>query len=230
MPNPDDYPYLLRLYKSFGLSDPIGGIRIVFTGEEQNEVGQKKEEETGEKARILLHKLAGYRKEYKKLTEKKEPVEHPLGVLSTLMIRALDAFDITTIEEIIRVIDRNAENFIRQYRKEPNVEPWSPNDKLTLNYVDDLLAHIRIYYHHCERNRYDYARLPILQMTKHLGSLLTGCNLEDELNRILDFWKEVADQSIGTAPQVFYVVAHYYDDVFRELVDQPEDDTKNILD
>ncbi len=101
VPNPDEYPYLLRLYKSLGLNDPIGGVRIVFTGEEQNDIEKETQEEGGGKARIVLQKLVEYRTEYKKLSEKKDPVEHPLGLLSTLMIRALDAFDMTTIEETI---------------------------------------------------------------------------------------------------------------------------------
>jgi hypothetical protein len=230
VPNPDDYPYILRLFKSVGMSEPIVGFRVVGAGVDLNEIKSENKVQIDERQEIVAEKLASYRKEYKQLIKKNEQKEDPLAMLSVLLIRAMDSFDIGTVEEGIRVISNLSKSFINAYGMRSADEPWHPDDRLTVKYVEDLLLRIRMYYEHCDTHHYEYARLSILEIAHEIALLCADKNLSEESNEILRFWKKIADESIGRMPRIFSGIMRYYEDVFHQLINNPTDDHKKILD
>jgi len=229
VPNPDSYTYLVRLHKSFGVDDQIGFVRLRLEGIEQSETEEKKKERD-RKLKVVEQKIAAYRKIYKTLTEKQGEIEDPLAALAMLLVRAIDSFDISTVEDAVRLINSISDNFIGTYQKEQIREPWDPNDQIARNYVDYLLGHLRLQFEHCDKNQYQHAKSKLLQMTQHLGRLLVMNKLANEARPVLDFWKQIADQSIGRAAQSFCEIIRYYDDVFEHLMDRKDDTNQELLD
>jgi len=229
VPNPDEYPYVLRVYKSVGLREPVGDVSLVIRGLNLDEIAPADSEMDNERKQMLDEKLAAYREEYKTLIEKRKHTDDPLAVLTVLLIRAMDGFDIATVEEGIRVLTNSSKDLIAAYGK-TSTEPWDPDDKLTVKYVEDLLTRIHMYYEHCDTHHYEYARLSILDVTYEIALLCAGKSLQEETKEILRFWKKTADESIGRIPRIFSAIVRYYEDIFRQLINDHTDDNKEILD
>jgi hypothetical protein len=220
IPRPDSYPYADKIYRSVGL-DHSAGIAIKIHGEDREKTTEEIEERN-QKETIVLQRLELYQEQYEKLIKSFDHGEDPFAALSMLLVRSVDSYDIPTVGDVIRLIERISVNFIEEYSKRLTNELWNPEDKILLNYVDHVLGLIRLHSEHCERGRHQHIQLQLLQVTQRLSAALMKQGLMTEEKLVMGFWKEIADQSAAPAPRLFCEFIRYYNDVFEYLVDKEE--------
>jgi hypothetical protein len=220
IPRPDSYPYPDKIYRSIGIDHPSG--IIIKTYGEDREKTEEEIEERNQKETIALRKLGLYQKQYEKLITRFEHGEDPFAALSMLLVRSVDSYDTPTVGDVIRLIDRISAGFIEEYSQKRSNELWSPEDKIILNYVDHVLGLIRLHLEHCERGQHQHIQLQLLQITQRLSTALMEQGLATEEKLVMNFWKEIADQSAASAPRLFCEFIRYYNDLFEYLIDKKE--------
>ena len=220
IPRPDTYPYPDKIYRSVGIDHPAG-IIFKIDGENRDET-KEESEERNQKEIIALRQLELYQKQYEKLITRFEHGEDPFAALSMLLIRSVDSYDTPTVGDVIRLIDQISVDFIEEYLKKRSNALWSPEDKILLNYVDHVLGLIRLHSEHCERGQHQHIQLQLWQITQRLSTVLMEQGLVTEEKLVMNFWKEIADQSAASAPRMFCEFIRYYNDLFDYLIDKKE--------
>lgn len=211
IPVPDDWLFLLRRY---------GGESVIVHTTREGSIGENHETLEDERSQLeskrqqMEKELSENKKVYEKVKKGIEHAQDPLEPLDALMLRAINNVDLATIGEIQSVLFHISKDFISNYKDDGDSNEWSPNLTITRKYLEYLTGLLRVHLSLCDRQKLDTAKVKILETTGKIAEQVVVANAID-INTLLIFWKEIADDAIGKSREIFSKIIQQY----RELAD-----------
>ena len=225
IPAPDDWLFLLRKYGG-------GFITVRSTEPENDEKHELSEEERAQKEskkQELEKELSENRKTYEKVKKIVEHAQDQMEPLDALMLRAINNVDLATINEIQSVLIRKSADFIGNYKDDEDSKEWNPYSGIIQKYLRYLTELLRTHLDMCDRQKLDSTKLKILETSEKIANQVISTN-STQINIILTFWKEIADNAIGRSREIFNKVVQQYRSLADYAFEKGIENNKNWLD
>jgi len=210
IPSPDDWLFLLRKYRGKFIT-----IRSTeLENDEKHELSEEERTQKESQKQELEKELSENRKTYEKVKKVVEHAQDPMEPLDALLLRAINNVDLATINEIQSVLICKSTDFIGNYKDAEDSEEWSPYSGIIQKYLRYLTELLRTHLDMCDRQKLDSIKLKILETSEEIVNQVISAN-STQINIILTFWKEIADNAIGESREIFNKVIQLY----RSLAD-----------
>lgn len=225
IPAPDDWLFLLKKY---------GGSFITvrsteLENDEKHELSDEERAQKESKKQELEKELSENRKTYEKVKKIVEHAQDPMEPLDALMLRAINNVDLATINEIQSVLIRKSADFIGNYKDDEDSKEWSPYSGIIQKYLRYLTELLRTHLDMCDRQKLDSTKLKILETSEKIANQVISTN-STQINIILTFWKEIADNAIGRSREIFNKVVQQYRSLADYAFEKGIENNKNWLD
>jgi hypothetical protein len=215
----------------FFQSRPMDFVIVRLAGvdtDEKHEVSEEERAQMESKKRELERQLSDNKKTYEKVKKAVKHAQDPMEALDALMIRAINSMDLGTINEVQSVLLGISADFISNYRNKRDSKEWSPYLGMGRKYLEYLTEIFRVHLSMCDRQKLDSATFKILETSGEIANLVISANLND-LDVMLTFWKEVADNAIGKSREVFSRVIQLYRNFAGYAFEKGIEDNENWL-
>jgi len=177
------------------------------------EVKTEEEGESGELSITLrTEETENHIKErYERIKKKVKSAKDPFEPLIPIIVKALKESDLTTIDDFCDFIVRISDSFIGSFGKRgKHSDQWDPYDDLIEKYLHFLTDYLRILMELTEKHQLILGKLRFLQASQNIAKGVVKNNNSSETKVILEFWKGVADASIGCYREVFIDIINNY--------------------
>jgi len=223
IPPPDHWLFLSR---------PMDFIIVRSTGSDTDERQELSEEERAQiesKKQQVERQLSDNKKTYEKVKKVVEHAQDPIEPLNALMLRAINNVDLGTINEVQSVLLGISADFMENCKNDRDSKEWSPYSGISRKYLEYLTDLFRVHLSMCDRQKLDSIKLTILETSEKISNQVISANLT-ELDIILTFWKEVADNAIGKSREIFNKIMQLYRNLADYAFEKGIEDNKNWLD
>jgi len=223
IPPPDHWLFLSR---------PMDFVIVRSAGADTDEKHELSEEERAQiesKKQQLERQLSDNKKTYEKVKKVVEHAQDPMEPLNALMLRAINNVDLGTINEVQSVLLGVSADFISNCRNNRDSKEWSPYSGISRKYLEYLTELFRVHLSMCDRQKLDSVKLTILETSEKIAHQVISANLT-ELDIMLTFWKEVADNALGKSREVFNKIIQLYRNFADYAFEKGIEDNKNWLD
>ena len=156
-------------------------------------------------------------KRYSKLWKQIKSASDPLETINYIVIQSIKKTDLKTLDSAIKVLMNISDNFIKYIQKLISEELWDPDKKLLENFLKYSSESSEMFIETCEKQETCLLELKVLDISRHYTDLLLENEKSSILFQILNFWRKVADNSIGKSPEIFKRVISYYDRYGKEI-------------
>ena len=193
------------LLKRYGISSYESIVPLIY------KLSEKEGEEFNEEEN--LRQLNKNKRIYEKTSRRVQNAKDPLEMINALILRAINNKDVTSLGEISHVIKNISKNFIKKYEDHSNVNVdgnWSPDQGVRTKFLEHLIDLLRNYMEMSERENLETAKIIFLEISNEVLKELMPHKRENEIEIILDFWKEVGDAAINKSSRVFKKVISLY--------------------
>lgn len=225
IPAPDSWLFLLRQYGGdFALIHSTG-----LESDERHEISEEERAQIESKKRQLEKTLSENKKTYEKVKKVVENAQDPMEPLDALMLKAINNVDLATIHEIQSVLLRISADFIGSYKDDRDSKEWSPYSGINQKYLENLTELLRVHLSMCDRQKLDPVKIRILETSEKIANQVIAANA-NEINVILTFWKETADNAIGKSREIFSEVIQLYRSLANYAFKKGIEDNNNWLD
>ena len=205
IPAPDNWMFLSRQYE-------VDFVSVRTTGPEsdgKHEIAEEERARIESKKQQLVKTVLENKKSYEKVKKAVEHAENPMEPLDALMLKAINSVDLATIEEIQSLLLRISTNFISHYKDGGDKKEWSPYSGIIHKYLEYLTELFGMHLSMCDRQKLDSVKVRILETNEKIAKQVIAAN-PGATNRILTFWKEIADDAIGKSRIIFNKVIQLY--------------------
>jgi len=223
IPAPDDWLFLLRKHGGDSFT-----VRSEPESDEKHELPEEERRRKEYKKQELEKELSEKKKTYEKVKKVVEHAQDPMEPLDALMLRAINNVDLATINEIQTVLIRVSADFIDNYKDGEDSKEWSPYSGIIRKYLGYLTELLRTHLDMCDRQKLDSTKVKILETSERIAKQIIVANA-NEINVILRFWKEVADNAIGKSREVFNKIIQLYRSLADYAFKKGIEDNKNWL-
>lgn len=210
------------IWKKYGLEPPYHlKFRIKFINYSLSKKEKKEEKEKDEKeeqeADKKLHEIE---EKIKKIEKKASNAEDPFLPLVDLSIQFIKKSDISSLSESMELWNSLSVKFIEKTGdiKNQNKE-WSPEDKLTLNFTQHILDEISTLVEISDKESFESGMKSVIQKTSNYGLALLKQKEFDSLEKVISFWKLLADKHMKKYPSVFKEIIKYHEDLANYIYD-----------
>lgn len=225
IPAPDDWLFLSRQYGldliSIRVKRPDGDEKHEITEEERVQIERKKQQ--------LEKTIIENKKRYETVKRAVEHAENPMESLDALMLKAINSVDLATIEEIQAMLLRISMNFINHYKSDGDETGWSPDSRIIQKYLEYLIELFKMHLSMCDRQKLDPVKVMCLENSEKIAMQVIVVN-SVAIEKILTFWKEVADDVIGESRIIFNKVIQLYQGLAQYAFEKGIEDNKDWLD
>jgi len=225
VPAPDDWLFLSRQY----------GTELVFIrakgpeSDKKRELGEKENAQIERKKQQLAKTILENKKRHEMVKKAVEHAENPMEPIDALMLKAINSVDLATIEEIQSLLLRISTNFIRHYKDDADKTEWSPDSGIIQKYLEYLRELFRMHLSMCDRQKLDPVKVRCLETTEKTARQVIAANA-GAIEKILTFWKEIADDAIGESRIIFNKVIQLYQGLADYAFEKGIEDNKDWLD
>jgi hypothetical protein len=225
VPAPDDWVFLSRQY----------GAELLFiraTGPEsdqKHELGEEERAQMERKKQQLAKTILENKKRHEMMKKAVEHAENPMEPLDALMLKAINSVDLATIEEIQSLLLRISTNFISHYKDDADKKEWFPESGIIQKYLEYLRELFGMHLNMCDRQKLDPVKVRCLETTEKTARQVILANA-GAIEKILTFWKEIADDAIGESRIIFNTVIQLYQGLADYAFESGIEDNRDWLD
>ena len=224
VPAPDDWMFLSRQY----------GLDLIFIrktepeSDEKHEIVEEERAQIEQKKQELTKTILENKKRYETFKKAVEHAENPMEPLDALMLKAINGVDLTTIEEIQSQMLRISNNFINHYKDDRDKKEWAPDSGIVQKYLEYIIELFRMHLSMCDRQKLDPVKVRCLETSEKIAIQVIAVNAAG-IEKILTFWKEIADDVIGESRVIFNRIIQLYRDLAHHAFEKGIEDSKDWL-
>lgn len=216
------YPNLRNfLFNKFGIRPPLQVRLVTFDQSQQEELDRHLKEMIGDMSKPELDELVEKVRESERTSEsnlKKYNVFEqnvgsaidPLEPINDIIMQSIAKADFKTLEDAEEIICKVSTDFINNIPVTFQNE-WDPDKELAGHFIKYLVENMDAQLEMCDREKLSSAKLKILDTSKYVAGRFLDSN-NTSPNKIIRYWKTLADKAIGNSTPIFNrIIEHYYD-------------------
>lgn len=207
------------LLKTYGVSNPLyvsyRQHSIVFPDQVENYIDENGctilPQEFQAKAKDKRNSFSEEYKEYERILNTVENVTDPFRSIDGLVIQTINSPDLRSIEEIFKAFSDLLARIVDSCPDKIDEEIWDPNHDIPGKMINHIMYLYKIYFDMSDRLGLETFKHAILKSSKEILFSVIDRGNNYEIITVLKFWKDCADQSIGSSPEIFKEIILNYE-------------------
>ncbi len=156
-----------------------------------------------------------------------EKIKDPLELIHSLIKSAINKTDLIAFEELNQLISSFTTKLIKALKEESVI---LQHDKyIVQNYLKHVVEFLKVHLETSKKHGTIISTIELLEISKQVLDDIFPRNESTEIKVILDFWKDVASESINNSPQIFIFIMKYFEKVIGDLDKDEAETSKETL-
>lgn len=162
-------------------------------------------------------------------------IEDPYRPFRDMMVQFIKKADLSSLQEAARLLNESSDDFIEELPQD--TKDWLPEKELALNYTKYLLEFLDTLMEIAGKEGLESAKRIILEASFKYTLKLFEYRRLGEVDKVSEWWQQVADNAIGNSTILFQNIMKYYREIgekyfanLKESDEGEERETERLID